>query len=76
MEELLVADTVRRWAEASFPAIPVVADTAVDAALAAFAGGASVSEACREGRRNIDCCRRHPSVGVTRAEPRPLRVVA
>ena len=74
MEELLVAETVRRWALEAFPAIPIVADTAMAAALEAFAGGASVAEARREGRWYIECCRRHPSVGVTRPETRPLQV--
>lgn len=72
--ELLVAATVNRWAHDAFPAVRFVADTAVAAALAAFAGGASVSEACCEGRRYIECCQRHPSTAVARLEARPLHV--
>lgn len=70
-EELFVADTVRRWAAESFPEVPVVADTAVAAALRAFAGGASVSEACREGRWFIECCGCYWSSSVAR---RPRQV--
>jgi len=69
-QELLVADTVRRWAGRSFPSDPALADAAAAAALRALAGGASVSEASREGRRYIDCCRRHPSTAIGRKDGR------
>ena len=72
--ELIVAESVRQWARDAFSDAPFVADTAVAAAVRALTGGASVSEACREGRRYLDCCRRHPSTGTARPEPRPLQV--
>lgn len=72
---LVVAETVRRWAEDAFAEVPFVADAAVAAAVRALAGGASVSEACREGRRRIDSCRRHPAAAKARREPR-ARLIA
>jgi hypothetical protein len=68
--ELLIVGIVRRWADAAAPDAPHVADTAAAAALRAFAGGASFSEACREGRRYIGCTRRHPSSYVEQPLPR------
>ena len=61
-----VAMTVRRFAEASMPSTPVVADGAVAAALRSLADGGSVDDAWREGRRFVECCRRHPSAHTTR----------
>lgn len=70
-EELLVIDTVRWWAADRFPAVPIVADLAVNVALRALAGGASASEACLEARRFLDGCGRHPSTSDAR---RPLSI--
>jgi hypothetical protein len=67
-EELLVTGFVRRCTDGV--GASAVVDRATSRALECFAGGASVSEACREGRRLVESCGRHPS----RAEaPRPLR---
>lgn len=65
MEELVISATVRDWARSAFPDVPVVAATAATVAISAFEAWASVSEACRAGRRSIDCCRRHPSAAAT-----------
>ena len=72
--ERLIVATVRGWAQEAFPDEPCISDPAVGAALRAFAAGASASEACREGRRFLRCCQRHPSTGRTRPTPRPLSV--
>jgi hypothetical protein len=48
--ELVLAETMKSWAEQVFPGDKQAADLAVFIALRAFCGGASVSEACREAR--------------------------
>jgi hypothetical protein len=70
-EELLIAETVRRWAPGTAASSPRVVDRAVAVALRAFAGGASIAEACAEGRRFLACCARHPAFGAW-----PSKVVA
>ena len=73
--ELLITETVRRWALEAFPDEPFLAAPATSAALHAYAAGASVSEACREGRRFVRCCQRHPSTGRARPALRPFSVI-
>ena len=70
-EELLIIDTVRWWAADRFPAVPIVADLAVNVALRALAGGASAGEACLQGKRFLEGCGRHP---VTTGVRRPLSI--
>ena len=59
-EELLV-HIVEDWAERLLPDDLDAGKTAAAAALLAYFGGASVSEACREGRALIMGRRAHPS---------------
>jgi hypothetical protein len=51
--ELVLAKTMKSWAEQEFPGDKQAADLAVFLALRAFCGGASVSEACREARAAV-----------------------
>ena len=59
--ELIIADTVRRWAREVLPDQPVAADAAAALAIRCYAGGASVAEACEEARRFVGSWSRHPS---------------
>ena len=60
-QELLVASMARQWAARLLPAEPWAAGAAEHVALHAYAGGGSVSEACREVRRFAASWARHPS---------------
>jgi hypothetical protein len=51
--ELVLAKTIKSWAEREFPGDKKAADLAVFIAFRAFCGGASVSEACREARAAV-----------------------
>jgi hypothetical protein len=73
-EELVVVGTVRRWAKESLPGADGVGDAVVAVALGALAGGASASESCREARRYLESCRRHPGTAPVTRSSRPLRV--
>lgn len=59
--ELVLAEQVRYWVERVAPGERLLADAAMAKALASYAGGASVSEACQEARRLVECRLRHPS---------------
>jgi hypothetical protein len=59
--ELVIADVVRCWAEHTVPGDPRVAAAAVALAERCYVGGASVAEACEEGRRFVGSWSRHPS---------------
>jgi hypothetical protein len=59
--ELLLAGVVRKWAEEVWPAEPAAAEGAVTVAMRCYAGGASVSESCREARGFLRGWARHPS---------------
>ena len=59
--ELLLAGAVREWAEKVWPGEPAAAEGAVTVAMRCYAGGASVSEACREARGFLRGWARHPS---------------
>lgn len=61
IEILVVMSQARAMSERQLPGEANAADRAVAAALRASAGGASASEACREGRRLLDCWARHAS---------------
>ena len=61
--EGVLAEQVRTWADQVAPGVPGLADAAVARALMCYAGGASVSEACREARRLLGSWLRHPSRG-------------
>ncbi len=60
--ELIIADAVRNWTETIVPGDSATADAAVRYAIEAFAGGASVTEACEGARRMVICRSHHPSV--------------
>jgi hypothetical protein len=59
--ELLLAGIVRKWAEDVWADEPAAADGAVNVAMRCYAGGASVSEACREARSFLKCWVDHPA---------------
>jgi hypothetical protein len=59
--EEIIADLTRAWVERAVPGDPATADAAVAYALASYAGGASVSEACEGARRMAASRSRHPS---------------
>ncbi len=59
--ELVLAEQVQSWVERVAPGERMLAEAAVAKALTSYAAGASVSEACREARRLVECCLRHPS---------------
>jgi len=61
-EELLM-ELVRSWVEDALPGDTEAAEDAAAVALRAYAGGASVSEACAEARRLVVSWSRHPSQG-------------
>ena len=68
--ELLLAGVVRGWAEELRPGEPAAAEGTVTVAMRCYAGGASVSEACREARGFLRGWTRHPShLRSSRAEP-------
>jgi hypothetical protein len=60
-EELWLTGWVREWAERALPGDRRAADRAVALAVAAYAGGASLAEACATGQHVIASCSRHPS---------------
>ena len=72
-EEQLLVELVRSHADRARPGDREGAARAVSAALLAFAGGASMSEAYLEGRHYLACWAGHPShqsladVGLARA---------
>ncbi len=59
--EVLLAGLVRDWVRGALPGEEDAAERAVALAERAYAGGASVSEACREARAFIGSWSRHPS---------------
>jgi hypothetical protein len=59
--ELVLAEQVQSWVERVAPGDRLLVDAAVAKALTSYASGASVSEACREARRLVECRLRHPS---------------
>jgi hypothetical protein len=59
-EEILYG-VVREWAGRQCPGDDRAAVLATCAAIRAYASGASVSEACREAQRALECWSRHPS---------------
>jgi hypothetical protein len=54
VETGLVTSVVRRYADAKVVSDPTIVRWATDLALRSLEGGASVSDACREGRRVVD----------------------
>lgn len=66
-DELLVAGVVHAFAEHLLPPEDEASDEAVTAAVRCYLSGASMSEACREGRRLVESQARHPST--SRARP-------
>jgi hypothetical protein len=66
-EQELIAQ-VRGWASRRLPGEPKVAGAAVAAAMYAYAGGASVAEACEQARVLIESWSRHPSRPTHRTE--------
>lgn len=71
--ELLLAGVVREWAEGAWPGDSDAADGAVSVAIGCYAGGASVSEACREARGFLRGWARHPShARLNGEEPLPI----
>ena len=75
IEELL-AHIVEAWAANMLPDDPAAAAAAAGAAIDAYAGGASVSEACHQARTLLASWARHPSHQPTRSSPRPRELVA
>ena len=75
MPELLIANLVRDWAGRMLPGEPGVAERAAAQAVRCYAGGASVSEACREARRFVECWSHHPSHQPLR-HTNPLRLAS
>jgi hypothetical protein len=59
--ELVLAEMVRAWIDRQLPGDVRAANHAVAIAEAAYAGGASVSEACRQVRAFVGSWSRHPS---------------
>jgi hypothetical protein len=59
--ELLLARLVREWVEDVLPGEQLAADGAANVAVQRYAGGASVSEACRCARGFAESWGRHPS---------------
>ena len=59
--EVLVAGLVRDWVDGAVPGQDSLADRAAYLAVQCYAGGASVSEACREARRLVESWLDHPS---------------
>lgn len=59
--ELILANAVRKWAEATAPGEDSIIRAAVGTALYYFASGASVSEACEEARSQVLSRLHHPS---------------
>ena len=53
-DELLVAGLIRAWAQHAVPDDQLATERAVIGAVCAYGAGASVSEACRVGRRLIE----------------------
>ena len=72
-DELLVAGVVHTFAEHILPPDDP-ADQAVTAAVRCYLSGASMSEACREGRRLVESQARHPSASRVRPD-RALKAV-
>ena len=68
-DEVVLAYMVRDWIWRVLPGESDVVDAAVTVALRAFAGGASITEACIEGRRFAGSWCRHPSHRHTGREP-------
>lgn len=61
--EVVLANTVRDWAERVAPGDERTVRAGVELALYLFASGASVSEACEEARSLVFSRLRHPSHG-------------
>lgn len=59
--EVLLVGLIREWTEGVLPGQPAAADAAAGVALRCYAGGASVSESCREARRFVGSWAHHPS---------------
>jgi hypothetical protein len=58
--EPLMAELVRAWSDQLCRTDRTAADRAVATAMRSYAGGASLSEACREARRFNQSWARHP----------------
>ncbi len=61
IEESMVAGLVRARSQLTLPGDLAAAERAAAVAVRLYAGGASVSEACREGHRFVESWARHPS---------------
>jgi len=59
--ELILAEMVRAWVDRQYPGDARAADRAAAIAEGAYAGGASVSEACRDAERFVGSWSCHPS---------------
>lgn len=57
----ILAAAVRRWTGGVLPGDDAAADRAVEAALVAVAGGASMSEACAAAQQLVRSWSAHPS---------------
>ena len=75
IEELL-AHIVKAWAAEMVPDEPQASAAAAEAAISAYAAGASVSEACYEARTLLGSWARHPSRRQTPASGRPRELAA
>jgi len=64
--EVLIADTVRRWALSRPEASGLMADLAASRAVGAYKDGASVAEACELARSYAESWLRHPANGPRR----------
>jgi len=73
--ELLILSYVQQIALDLLPGDPEAVSRVSDMAIRSYAGGASVSEACRDARLALRSMARHPSrpavTGVPELSPRP-----
>jgi len=58
---MALVEVVRAWVNQEVPGEPATADRAVAVAVAAYARGASVTEACQETRAFLGSWARHPA---------------
>ena len=59
--ETVLVELVRALVDQEFPGEPATSERAVAVAMAAYAQGASVTEACRQARGFLGSWARHPS---------------
>jgi hypothetical protein len=76
LPELVLAGQVKSWVEKVAPGERQLCEAAMARALASYAGGASVSEACEEARRLVACRMRHPSFSPSTAASKSFAVAS